>query len=91
MAEPAAVAAVMAVAAASAMVTATVANRRTAAIDHRTGARRHRAVATVAAMTRDGLLLTARQGDADDREQRRDPKNERTIHRNFPPHDSTYA
>lgn len=36
--------------------------------------------ATMATMTRSSLLLTTQQGDADDREKHRDPKQQRTIH-----------
>ncbi|MBM4005148.1 MAG: hypothetical protein FJ295_17975 [Planctomycetes bacterium] len=38
------------------------------------------ATATIAAVTSNRFLLTARQGDADDREKCRDPKNDKTIH-----------
>jgi hypothetical protein len=36
--------------------------------------------ATVAAVTSQNLVVTAHQGDADDREENRDPENQCTIH-----------
>lgn len=66
-----------------ATMTATAAVGRAAAIGHRTTAI-HDATAATAAMAAEqagvGLLLTAHEGDADDREENRDAKQHETIH-----------
>jgi hypothetical protein len=59
--------------AATATITRRSRSRRTAAITRAAGA-------AMATMTSHSHLLTAHEGDADDREENRDAKNKHTIH-----------
>jgi hypothetical protein len=70
-----ATAAAMTLAAAAAMAT-----EQTAAATIAAAATTIAAAATIAEQAGDGLLFTAHQGDADDREENRDAKHNKTIH-----------
>jgi hypothetical protein len=68
---------------------ATAAGRSAAAITTATTTITIATATTVTTVTSNGHLLTAHQGDADDREENRDAQNQRAIHPRNPPQTGT--